>query len=390
MLELDGVVDMQKINKLWLKNFKQMCKKYQIASDLIDFTSLDWSLNYYELFAEVEKAILNAGGRKPEEDRYDEEYIEYLKQIQYSEESERAKAELEISIKKIKTFSSNEMDKYFESLKEYEKTLIKAQTIFGLIVEGNAGWGKSFTTAKTLQEAGLELEKDFVFLQTYITPMEMYQFIWRNYNKIIVLDDIGNLFEDEIKVNILMSALWSPTEHRIITWGSSTSKLEAPTSFEFIGKMIILTNRMPEKLDTLKSRCFYYFLDFNYQDKIKLIYEVCKLYKIPLEIADFISRNTTPANSFNFRTVFKLNELRKVNINAWQSLGLIQLEEDENKQILWDILEDRFLSNTKDKIKDFTEKTGLSRSTFFRYKKELSLKVSTKSAFETETKGGGG
>jgi hypothetical protein len=263
-----------------------------------------------------------------------------------------------------------DIDRYFTTAKEYIRTLLKARHIHALILEGESGLGKSYVTVQTLTENGLKLNSDFIIINTYVTPLELHELLYKHSNKIIVFDDIANLFESSTSLGILLSALWSPTKKRIVSYLSSTNKLRAPLQFEFKGKIIILTNKLPQELETIKSRCFYLSLNFKFEERIKLIYEICKINRIPLEIADFIKEHTSAAHNLNFRLPFKLFEIYRQNgNNGWDKLALQQLEVSEERAILLDILKSG--KSVRQQVLDWIERTGLSRATYFRYKRQL-------------------
>ena len=368
---------MVKLNRKIKKDLVNLAKNYGIEEDLVDIEAMwDTSLTYQENRGIFERFFKTFSPDKERiiEEKIQEDEIEALQKKQFEEEQLRAKVELDKSINQIQNSTNSNIENYFMILNEYVDTLIHSETIKGLIIEGDTALGKSYNTIKRLIFNKLELDKDWVLLNTHISPMEMYQFFWKYQDKIIVLDDISNMFEDELKVNILMSSLWSAIGKRIINWISSTTKLSAPTSFEFKGKIILLTNRIPEHLATLKSRCFHYELNFSYEDKIRIIYEIGKLQNIPLEVLDFIKLNTNPANFLNFRTIFKINEIHKTNLNdGWKEIAIMELRGEPERQIVWDLINSG--KKVNEQVGDFLEMTGKSRATYFRYKKEMSKSI---------------
>lgn len=260
--------------------------------------------------------------------------------------------------------------------------MINSKTVFGLIVEGDAGLGKSFTTIKRLNDNKLVHEKDYIIFNTHSSPMELYECLYRNLDKIIILDDISNLFEDEIKVNILMSALWSPTKERVIHWHTSSEKLKSPSYFTFTGKIIVLTNRLPSHLDTLKSRCFHFELNFSYSDKLKLIHEIGKLEKIDKKVMKFIKDNSTEASNLNFRTLFKINEIYKANMDkGWKELANLELEVDEQRAIFLEVVKELQNKSVNEQICEFVRRSGRSRRQFHVLKKQLIPKLQNCSVF---------
>ena len=233
-----------KMNKKIEKDFTNLIKKFNIEPDLVDLKSLwDSELSYQENKTILENFLKQVGTdlKRQVDVKAEELEIEEMQREQREKEEQKAKLELKKAIEDIQNRSNSDIDKYFNSLNEYIDTLVNSETVYGLIVEGDVGLGKSFTTIKRLQDKGLAHETDWVMLNTHITPMEFYEFLWKHQDKIIVLDDISNLFYDEIKVNIMMASLWSAMKKRIVTWISSTTKISAlvPRTFSFNGIAII-------------------------------------------------------------------------------------------------------------------------------------------------------
>lgn len=370
----------KKINKRWLENFKKLTRKYNVPEDIIDWASLDWDLTYNELreiVLEIIKTISNKTAEITAEELTKREIEEKEAELEREfrerirEEEEKTLREFEKSIdKKIKK-GTTEIDKHYYIMKEYIKILCNKNTtnLNGLIIEGETAIGKSYQVLKTLTELGLKNEKDYVVLSTYSTPLELYHFLYENRDKIIVLDDMLKLFENDISKGILLSALWSATGIRVVNYKSTSEKLDAPKSFIFNGKIIIICNDFPEELETLKSRCLYYNIKFNYYQKIKIIYEICELEGIPKEIADFIKENTDPTTeNLNFRLPIKIYEIYK-NHKDWKKLAKEQLEENEIMKVIEGLLDEDITQ--KKRVEKFIEKTGYSRATYYRYWKKL-------------------
>lgn len=361
---------MSGLNAKYEKDLTALIMKYNIEPDTVDLRMIwDSALSYGENKTILEKFLITMGGDVPRavaEKQVKDEEVNFLAQ-QREQEELKAKMELEKSIEEIKSKTSNDIDKHFQILNEYVDTIIKSKTVYGLLVEGEAGIGKSFGVVSRLKNAGLKHDTDWVMLNSHITPLELYEFFWKHRDKIIILDDISNLFEDETKTNLLMASLWSAVGKRFMNWQSTTTKMTAPKEFPFTGKVIILTNKVPEHLDTIKSRCFHYELGFSYSEKIKILYEIAKVNNIPMDVVDFIKNATTPAHTLNFRTLFKINEIHtSQQQNGWTELALNELRAEPVRVQFWDIINNPIYKTRKEQVAKFIEVSGFSRASFFR------------------------
>ena len=243
-----------------------------------------------------------------------------------------------------------------------------------MIFRGGAGLGKSFNTIKKLSDLGLKKGIDYEILSSYVTPLELYKFLYENRkNKIIILDDTMGFFDNKINIGIVLSALWGEGK-RIIHYHSSSGKLEVPQSFIFESKIIWCVNELPKSMmESVKSRCFYHELKFTYSEKIKLMYEIAKIQEIPFELVDFIKENSDESTeNMDFRLLWKINEIFKANPKEWKDIAIVGLNKDEKLILLKQLL--KSCNSMKDVETKWCEQNKMCRKSFYNYKNKLEIK----------------
>ncbi|MEM3207296.1 MAG: hypothetical protein QXQ87_04605 [Halobacteria archaeon] len=354
---------------LQIQNLRALAKSHGVADDLIDWEAeVDASLTFPENKNILLQKIM-AMSRDEDKKFHPAKVSSNLEKFQ-AEQAEAAERELEEAIESIKNNGTPDISRYYTTAKEYVRTLLNAKHIHALILEGETGLGKSYVTLQTLAECGLKLKEDFIVINSHVTPLELYQLLHANADKVVVFDDVANLFESLTSRGILLSALWNPTKRRVVSYFSTTDKLRAPPSFVFTGKLIVLTNTLPREIETIKSRCFHLRLSFSFEERVRLIYEICKLNNIPMVVPDFIKEHATPAHALNFRLPFKVWEVYQQNQNnGWEKLALQQMEVSEERAMLVELLKSG--KTVKQQVHEWAERTGLSRATYFRYKREM-------------------
>ena len=357
-----GVVkDLKDYNEMWDNALSNIEYMEAIGKMIKDTVKGDKNL---EMLGGYVKALSEAN----EKAEVKETEAERLKR-----ETKHYSEEFKKSLDMLKKMKSERINQHYFVLQEYTKLLIKTERIFGLLVEGSTGRGKSFQILNTLLNEGKKLDDDFIVLTTYISPLEFYHFCYKNKDKTIVIDDIPQLFEDKATIGVILSFLWSATPKRTVEWHSTTSKLKVPKQFNpSKGKMLIITNKIPDCLATVKSRCLNYSIEFTHSEMLELIYEVCKTNKIPMEIADFISQNTDMTTSddvMNLRLPIKLYEIYKHNNGDWKKLAKAQLNADKEMRILKEIIYSGL--SKAEQIRQFIARTGHSRATFYRWKERI-------------------
>lgn len=129
-------------------------------------------------------------------------------------------------------------------------------SVRAFICSGAPGVGKTYNVEQKLtdkyEEVALSKEDKrfkYVVIKGAITPVHLYKTLW-NYRFpgcVVCLDDADSIFFHDDGVSILKAALDS-TPKRVITWAAESNALkddmggEIPTSFEFKGTMIFITN----------------------------------------------------------------------------------------------------------------------------------------------------
>ena len=365
------------MKKLEVEALKKLLKNNGIEPDTVDLKALiDETLSYEEAKHDIENYIQKKLKTKKEQQDIDillmqaqEQQSRYiLEEIQKKEEQ---------AINEIQNRTSIDIDKYFNITHEYIHA-VGQKRINSLVLIGEGGIGKSFSVFKKLNEMGYKLGQDYVYLSTYTTPLALYNFIFKNRDKVIIFDDVDNILNSPEQVSILKSALWNSTGYRTICWNSTSEKLEAPERFEFTGSVIICLNELPKSksIQALLTRSIVQEISFDYYTKLKLMAEIAKIpYKDTTEeerkeVYDFIKENSSiVCKNINFRTLIMAFDLRKSNPANWKELVKNLIIEDKELAIVSELMKTG--APIKDQVKSFIEKTGLSRATYFRYKKKL-------------------
>jgi hypothetical protein len=132
-----------------------------------------------------------------------------------------------------------------------------------VVVTGPGGLGKSFTVTKALTDIGmtdvslvddfavgstLNSKKSFRVIKGYSTPKGLYRTLYENREGVIVFDDCDSVLKDPTSLNLLKGALDSYSR-RIISWRADMRDEELPTSFEFKGRVVFISNLSSNQID---------------------------------------------------------------------------------------------------------------------------------------------
>ena len=221
--------------------------------------------------------------------------------------------------------------KQHEILKKYITGLAKG---YGnsLIVVSKAGYGKTETTMETMKILGYEEKVNYLYLNNYITPVELFQKLQEvnklQEPKILILDDIEETLKNMRIVGILKGALWEVNGHRRVNWNSGTYKI-TEKEFEFQGRIIFLLNQLNKKnplINALKDRGFYFEFDLTFEEMMKLMEEKANLpyqnipYNKRKEIIQFLIKNSNNSPNVSLRLLPKAYQLYLISPNHYQHL----------------------------------------------------------------------
>jgi len=213
-----------------------------------------------------------------------------------------------------------------------------------VIVTGPGGLGKSFTVTQSLRNAGLKdvsLTEDFEVgeaiskkayrvIKGYSTPKGLYRTLYENRNGVIVFDDCDSVLKDAVSLNLLKGALDSYSR-RIISWRADLRDEDLPTTFEFKGRVIFISNLSSNQIDqAIITRSMAVDLSMTTQQKIdrmrfildssEFMPEYPKAMKI--DALNLIDALQSKVKELSLRTLIQVTKIRKSNPNGnWKSLA---------------------------------------------------------------------
>ena len=261
-----------------------------------------------------------------------------------------------------------------ENYTHYLKMLFNGH-VNSVLCHSKAGLGKTYTTIKLLKQHS----QQYKYSSGIATAVGLYKLLYDNNDKVLVLDDIETIFQDERIINLLKAALWDVDGKRVVSYKSSSKTLEDyPDEFIYTGKIIILANEIKGKVDesykALMSRCLKYELTYTYKE----ILEIAKVMVLEsndlnpsqkTKVVDIMCKNINPQHSFNFRLLRRLIAFVKYDMEKSEALFLSSLDVDEEISILIDVIKNN--DTVSEQVKAYKQLTGQSRMTFFRKKKKL-------------------
>jgi len=288
---------------------------------------------------------------------------------------------------------------YLNDIKKFISILLRSQKFHLLCISGAPGWAKTHTTRQFLAELGASYQ----MLGAYSTPLALYNHLCDFPADISVIDDTAGLFYNAQALSILNAATWAgvgKSGKRVVTWTSTSEKVAAP-SFEFQGKIIVLTNFLP---DTPQAKAFINrSLQYNIRLSGELIAELllsaaksghfANTY-CAVQVAKFLGAKAIDYKLPNARCPISLRtleigvEIAESDPESWQVLlekaiptvspVPVNGSSQESKSDILSTLGQSGM-NVEQQFAEFNRATGKSRRAFFYQRKKLGLSRQTQS-----------
>lgn len=221
--------------------------------------------------------------------------------------------------------------------------------IRGLVVSGPPGVGKSFGIERLIDQAvteGIINNDDAVYgvERGAASPIGLYQMLYQYSaeGSVLVLDDSDTILYDELSLNLLKAVLDSGKKRRV-SWRSESRVLEnagVPTTFEFKGSVIFITNLKLEKtrgkvgdhMKALLSRCHYIDLEIdNSREKFLRCKQIIldgmlqnRGFNVDeeTEILEFIEEHKENFRELSLRMVSKIADLYQMSNSRWKEFAM--------------------------------------------------------------------
>ena len=227
------------------------------------------------------------------------------------------------------------------------------QTVLGinksLIISGPTGLGKSYGVMRAAEKYENK-GRNVAVVKGFVRATGLYKTLYENRHKncVVIFDDADSIFADDVSLNLLKGAC-DMTRTRKLNWLAET-RMETedgdklPTSFEFEGSIIFITNydfdwliakgnRLSPHFEAMISRSMYLDLDMkttrDYMIRIQTVVGEGMLRDLGLsdeeatEIVEFIDKNYQKLRELSLRMVLKLASLMRMDRGDWQRMARV-------------------------------------------------------------------
>ena len=213
-----------------------------------------------------------------------------------------------------------------------------------VVVTGPGGLGKSYTVSKALETNGfkdistlealevgarINTRRSFRVIKGYSTPKGLYRLLYENKDGVLVFDDCDSVLKDPVSLNLLKGALDSYSR-RIISWRADIRDEDLPTSFEFKGRVVFISNLSSSQIDqAIITRSMAVDLSMSTQQKIdrmrhilesgEFMPEALKEHKV--DAINLVERLKDSVKELSLRTLIQVTKIRANAGSNWANLA---------------------------------------------------------------------
>lgn len=213
-----------------------------------------------------------------------------------------------------------------------------------VVVTGPGGLGKSYTVTQALTACGfkdvslledfavgtvLKTAKTFRVIKGYSTPKGLYRTLYENKDGVIVFDDCDSVLKDPVSLNLLKGALDSYSR-RIISWRADIRDEDLPTSFEFKGRVVFISNLSSSNIDqAIITRSMAVDLSMTNKQKIERMKHLLDSGEfmpefdktIKADAMSLIERLQDSVKELSLRTLIQVTKIRQSAGKNWANLA---------------------------------------------------------------------
>jgi hypothetical protein len=213
-----------------------------------------------------------------------------------------------------------------------------------VVVTGPGGLGKSFTVSQTLTALGfkdvsvlddiavgtvLKTAKTFRVIKGYSTPKGLYRTLYENKDGVIVFDDCDSVLKDPVSLNLLKGALDSYSR-RIISWRADIKDEDLPTSFEFKGRVVFISNLSASNIDqAILTRSLAVDLSMTTKQKVERMRHLLSTGEfmpefdkvVKTDAMNLIEKHQDSVKELSLRTLIQVTKIRQGAGKNWSDLA---------------------------------------------------------------------
>jgi hypothetical protein len=250
----------------------------------------------------------------------------------------------------------------YEKLESYVRAFAKGHLNLVILV-GSAGLAKS----RTVRAA---LGSEVCWIEGNATPFGMYEKLYRQRDKFVVIDDVDSLYADRSGIQLL-KCLCQTEEEKTVAWHSGARRLEKhgiPREFITKSRVLIIGNDwkiLNKNVAAVQDRGHV----LVFQPTAAEVHRRASAWCEDAEILAWFANNLHRIYEPSLRHYVRARELKAANLD-WTDVLALEAE-NRRARLVADLLASDAYKSTAARVKAFEEHGGGSRATYFNHRKRL-------------------
>jgi hypothetical protein len=233
-----------------------------------------------------------------------------------------------------------------------------------LILLGGPGLAKSQTVRRIVAD-------DVCWIEGNATAFAMYVRLFRNRDRLVVIDDVDNLYSDRAAVRLLKCLCQTdPVKH--IAWESAAARLEregVPRSFETTSKVVLIANQwrtLNGNVEAVQDRGHVILFSPTAEE----VHNQVSCWFTDREVLEWFASHLYLLRRPSMRHYVRAAELKEAGLDWMQAILSDALA--EKTLLVARIKADPSFSSERDRVEAFRRLGGGCRATYFNHAKRLS------------------
>jgi hypothetical protein len=242
-----------------------------------------------------------------------------------------------------------------------------------VLLLGRHGTGKSENVRRTLSVAQGDGSPEalVLYIEGHMQPFGLYQQLWENRDRPVVLDDLDRLYADPDCVRLL-KPLCNTVREKRLHWLTNLTMNDGdlPSSFTTASSVILIANEwksLNPNVRALEDRAIIlHFCPSNEE-----VHQNVSRWFDDREVYEFLGKLMPMIPAVSMRHYCKGSQLRRAGLADWRTSLLQMVMADGRAACVLAMQHDPSLRSEEARVMRFIEITGASRATYFRVKAKL-------------------
>ena len=243
-----------------------------------------------------------------------------------------------------------------------------------LIVLGQPGLAKSQTVRRVVPDA--------CWIEGNATAFGVYTAAWHHRDRMMVLDDVDNLYAERNAVRLLKCLCQSDPVKRV-AWQSASTALDkqgVPRAFETSSRVIIIANEwktLNRNVAAVQDRGHV----IRFEPTAAEIHREVGDWFGDREIYDWFGRHLSLVVNPSMRQYVRAAELKAAGLD-WRQM-VLQEALPEKTSLVAELKADERLRTEADRVREFIRRGGGCRATYFNHARRLRDRIKSHASTET-------